>query len=115
MTDTLKKIDEQVKNHSIVLYMKGTPRFPQCGFSSKAVALLADCIQQANEQLSGHEFFSVDVLAEPAIRQTLPQYSQWPTFPQLFVKGELVGGCDIMTELHQQGELQRLVKEALSQ
>lgn len=99
--ETLELIDEQVSKNDIVLYMKGTPEEPRCGFSAKVVNLLADC---------GEEFAYVDVLDNPDIRQYLPAYSQWPTFPQLFVKQELVGGCDIVTDMHANGELQTLIK-----
>lgn len=91
------KIRQQVSENHIILYMKGTPEQPKCGFSAKAVELLKQC---------GHtQFASVDVLANPEIRQTLPAVFNWPTFPQLYVNGELVGGCDIMTELFEAGEL----------
>ena len=92
-----------VNGHPIVLFMKGTPQFPMCGFSARAVEVLRDC---------GAEFHAVNVLADPELRAHLPRYSNWPTFPQLFVNGELIGGCDITVELHQQGELQRMVIEA---
>ncbi len=99
MRTTEETIRQQIEEHAILLYMKGTPETPQCGFSAKAVALL----QQMNVT-----FASVDVLANPFIREKLPQVSDWPTFPQLFVRGELVGGSDIMSELARTGELQRL-------
>lgn len=98
--DTLSRIQQQIQDNPIILYMKGTPQFPQCGFSSRACQAL---------QAVGAEFAYVDVLANPDIRQTLPSHSNWPTFPQLFIKGELIGGCDIITELYQTGELQKLV------
>lgn len=103
--NTQDKIREQLANDKIVLYMKGTPQFPQCGFSAKAVQLLGAC---------GAKFSSYDVLSDPEIRQGLKEYSNWPTFPQLYVNGELVGGCDIITELFQKGELQQLVSRAMS-
>jgi monothiol glutaredoxin len=87
----------------IVLFMKGTPQFPMCGFSSRAVQALKDCRAQ---------FQHVNVLEDPEVRANLPRFSNWPTFPQLFVNGELIGGCDIVVELHTQGELQRIVSEA---
>ena len=86
--------------------MKGTPQFPQCGFSAKAAQLLSAC---------GARYDSYDVLSDPELRQGLKEHSNWPTFPQLYVNGELVGGCDIMTELYQKGELQKLVTEAIAQ
>lgn len=113
--DTLEKIKQQLTENKIVLYMKGTPTFPRCGFSAKAVAALIDAIRAAGEQFQGDEFFSVDVLENPDIRQTLPEYANWPTFPQLYIEGELVGGCDIVAMLHEQGELQRLVKQSLAE
>ncbi len=97
------KIRQQLSSDRIVLYMKGTPQFPQCGFSAKAVQMLGAC---------GAKFTSYDILSDPEMRQGLKEYSHWPTFPQLYVNGELVGGCDIMTELYQKGELQKLVTRA---
>ena len=101
--DVLERIREQVEGNPIVLYMKGTPQFPMCGFSARAAAALQDC---------GVPFSYVNVLADPEIFENLPRYADWPTFPQLYVKGELVGGCDITLELHASGELQKMVKEA---
>lgn len=97
------RIDDLVKANDVVLFMKGTPFFPQCGFSSTAVAIL--------ERLNV-AFESVDVLADMDIRQGIKEYSDWPTIPQLYVKGEFVGGSDIMMEMFQAGELQALVAEA---
>ncbi len=94
-------IDQQVKNHPVVLYMKGSPDFPQCGFSANAVKILRACGVQ--------DIFSVDVLQEPDIRQGIKSYANWPTIPQLYIKGEFVGGSDIMTELYQSGELQQML------
>ena len=94
-------IREQVTTHPVVLYMKGTPQFPQCGFSHAAVQMLSAC--------GADNFFSVNVLADPEIRQGIKDYSQWPTIPQLYVNGEFVGGCDIMREMYQAGELQQLL------
>ncbi|MHB8534294.1 MAG: Grx4 family monothiol glutaredoxin [Sulfuricaulis sp.] len=102
--NTQDKIRQQLASDKIVLYMKGTPQFPQCGFSAKTVQLLGAC---------GAKFSTYDVLADPEIRQGLKEYSNWPTFPQLYVNGELVGGCDIITELFQKGELQQLVTKAM--
>lgn len=100
-----EKIKEQIKENKILLYMKGSPYEPKCGFSAKTVQALIDC---------GAEFSYVDILDNQDIRQTLPSISDWPTFPQLFVRGELIGGCDIVTEMHEEGELQAIIKEAAS-
>jgi len=97
------RIAEIVQGNDVVLFMKGTPLFPQCGFSSKAVAIL--------EHL-GVEYASVDVLQDMEIRQGIKAYSDWPTIPQLYVKGEFVGGSDIMMEMYEAGELEELVSEA---
>ena len=102
MTDVRARIDEIVKNSDIVLFMKGTPLFPQCGFSSRAIAILDHL---------GVKFETVDVLQDPEIRQGIKDYSDWPTVPQLYVKGEFVGGSDIMMEMFEAGELQALVEE----
>lgn len=101
--DAQEKIRQQVGSSKIVLYMKGTPQAPQCGFSARAVQLLSTC---------GAKFSSYDVLSDPDIRQGIKQYSNWPTIPQLYINGEFVGGSDIMTELYQNGELQKLVAAA---
>ncbi|MDX2346207.1 MAG: Grx4 family monothiol glutaredoxin [Legionella sp.] len=101
--DTLDKIKQQIADNAILLYMKGTPKFPQCGFSSRAV----QCIDACDVQ-----FATVDVLANPDIRQTLPQYANWPTFPQLYVNGELIGGSDIIIDMHDQDELKSLLQAA---
>ncbi|RME34605.1 MAG: Grx4 family monothiol glutaredoxin [Gammaproteobacteria bacterium] len=101
--DTITRIKETVENNPVVLFMKGSPDFPQCGFSMRAAEALRAC---------GVDFEYVDVLAEPDVRAQLPAWSNWPTFPQLFVNGELIGGCDIILEMFQSGELQPLVKEA---
>ena len=94
-------IREQVTTHPVVLYMKGTPQFPQCGFSSSAVQML---------KASGVDsFFTVNVLADADIRQGIKDYANWPTIPQLYVKGEFVGGADIMREMYESGELQQLL------
>ncbi len=97
-----ERIDELVKNNDVVLFMKGTPLFPQCGFSSRAVAIL--------DHLNV-EYASVDVLQDMEIRQGIKDYSDWPTIPQLYIKGEFVGGSDIMMEMYEAGELQELVDE----
>lgn len=95
-------IREQISTHPVVLYMKGTPQFPQCGFSANAVNLLRAC--------GVKDFFSVNVLADPAIRQGIKEFSNWPTIPQLYVRGQFIGGSDIMTEMYQKGELQKLLE-----
>ena len=100
MSDPNQRIDEIVKSHDVVLFMKGTALFPQCGFSSRAVAILDHL---------GVAFETVDVLQDPEIRQGIKVYSDWPTIPQLYVKGEFVGGSDIMMEMFESGELQELV------
>ncbi len=101
--DTIERIKEQISENTILLYMKGSPKLPSCGFSSQASQALISC---------GEQFAYVDILQNPDIRSELPKYADWPTFPQLWVEGELVGGCDIILEMFQQGELQPLVKEA---
>lgn len=97
---TLDKIKKQITENPIILYMKGTPEQPQCGFSARAVRVLDQC---------GKPYASVDILANPDIRQLLPQYANWPTFPQLYIKGELIGGSDIILELFEKGELQPMI------
>jgi monothiol glutaredoxin len=94
-------IKQAIEANSIILFMKGTPDFPQCGFSSQASQALITC---------GAEFASVDVLAEPEVRANLHRYADWPTFPQLYVSGELIGGCDIVMEMHESGDLKTLVE-----
>ncbi len=100
--DVMDRIREQIKGNHIVLYMKGTPQFPQCGFSSHATQALQAC---------GAKFSYVNILEDPEIRQNLPRYANWPTFPQLYINGELIGGCDIIMELFQRGDLHKMVKE----
>ena len=100
--DTQQLIKEQVSGHPVVLYMKGTPQSPQCGFSANAVAMLNAC--------GVKDMYTVDVLADPEIRQGIKAYANWPTIPQLYVKGEFVGGSDIMMEMFESGELQELVE-----
>jgi monothiol glutaredoxin len=104
VVETIEKIKKQVSDNAIILYMKGSPKMPQCGFSARAVQCIDAC---------GVDFAYVDVLADPEIRQVLPQYADWPTFPQLYVKGELVGGSDIIAEMYQSGELEPLLQEAV--
>lgn len=99
-----ERIRAVVEQHPVVLFMKGTPQFPMCGFSSRA----ADALRRAG----GEDFHAVNVLEDPEIRAELPRYSNWPTFPQLFIQGELIGGCDIALELLASGELARMVAEA---
>jgi len=101
--DTIERIKEQISENTVLLYMKGSPKLPNCGFSSQASQALISC---------GEQFAYVDILQNPDIRAELPKYAEWPTFPQLWVEGEIVGGCDIILEMFQQGELQTLVKEA---
>jgi len=100
--DVRELIKQQVTGNPVVLYMKGTPQFPQCGFSANAVQILKAC--------GVAEPFTVNVLEEPEIRQGIKEYANWPTIPQLYVKGEFVGGSDIMREMYQSGELQKLLQ-----
>ena len=102
MTDIQDQIAQQIADHPILIYMKGSPDQPRCGFSAQASQALMAC---------GKPFAFIDILSNPEIRAQLPEYSEWPTFPQLFVQGELVGGCDIITEMYQSGELQTLINE----
>ena len=101
--ETLDKIKKQINENAVLLYMKGSPKLPSCGFSSQASQALMQC---------GHPFAYVDILLNEDIRKELPKYANWPTFPQLWVAGELVGGCDIILEMFQQGELQPLIVQA---
>ncbi len=103
MDDAIKqRIDQDVSSNDVVLYMKGTPVFPQCGFSATVVQVLSHL---------GVKFKGIDVLQDPGLRQGVKDYSDWPTVPQLYVKGEFVGGCDIVREMYQNGELQGLLEE----
>jgi len=102
MDEVLQLIDEQVKSNPIIIYMKGTPQFPQCGFSSRAAEALKAC---------GVKFTYVNVLTEPEIYANLSRYANWPTFPQIYVGGELIGGCDIVLEMHQKGELKPMLEK----
>lgn len=95
-------IESQIKDHAVLLYMKGTPQFPQCGFSARAVEVLTQI---------GRPFAFVNILENPEIRQTLPLIANWPTFPQLWINGELIGGSDIILQMYQSGELKPLVEE----
>lgn len=103
--DVLERIKEQVESNPVVIYMKGTPQLPQCGFSSRTAEALISL---------GVEFAYVNVLTDPEIFQNLPRYADWPTFPQVYVDGELIGGCDITLEMHQSGDLEKVVKEAVA-
>jgi monothiol glutaredoxin len=105
MSTTEEVIRDQIANNPVLLYMKGVPTMPQCGFSAKAVA----CLQE-----TGIPFAYVNILQAPQIREKLPSISQWPTFPQLFVKGELIGGSDIVDEIAQRGELKPLLESAVA-
>ncbi len=97
-----ERIKQDLSGNDVVLYMKGTPVFPQCGFSAAVVQVLTHV---------GVKFKGIDILSEPNLRQGLKEFSNWPTFPQLYVKGELVGGCDIVREMYENGELQQLLKD----
>jgi monothiol glutaredoxin len=103
MTAVIDTIKEQIESNTILLYMKGTPKFPQCGFSSQTVEAVKAC---------GERFAFVNILENPEIRAELPKFANWPTFPQLWVKGELIGGCDIVVEMAASGELETLIKDA---
>ena len=103
MSTTLENIQQQIGENTILLYMKGTPQLPQCGFSAQAVQAVMAC---------GERFAFVNILDNPDIRAELPTYANWPTFPQLWVNGELVGGCDIIVEMYESGELEKLIKDA---
>ncbi len=104
--DVIERIKSTVENNSIVIFMKGTPDFPQCGFSMRTAEALKAC---------NVDFTYVDILAEPEIRASLPKISNWPTFPQVFINGEFVGGCDITLEMFQKGELQELFNNVVNQ
>lgn len=97
-------IEQQVKSHPVVLYMKGTPQFPQCGFSATVAEILKRC--------GVTDYYSVNVLADEDIRQGIKEYANWPTIPQLYIKGEFVGGCDIAREMFQSGELATMLSDA---
>ncbi|MCZ6618804.1 MAG: Grx4 family monothiol glutaredoxin [Gammaproteobacteria bacterium] len=101
--EVVATIKEQIESNPILLYMKGSPQAPQCGFSAQTVQCLIGC---------GERFAYVDILTNPEIRATLPGIANWPTFPQLWVDGELIGGCDIITEMYESGELATLVKNS---
>ena len=97
-------IKQQIEENNVILYMKGTPQFPQCGFSAKAVSLLKAC--------GVEKFAGVNVLEDSDIRQGIKDFSNWPTIPQLYIKGQFIGGSDIMTEMYESGELQELIDQA---
>jgi monothiol glutaredoxin len=101
--DVIEKIKTQLSGSPVLLYMKGTPDFPQCGFSATAVRAL---------NAVGAKFESVNIFEEPEVREALKQYSNWPTYPQLYVNGELLGGCDIIVEMYNSGELKKVISEA---
>jgi len=103
MSDAQQRIDQLVKNNDIVLFMKGTASFPQCGFSGRAVQILKAC------GVDTRALATVNVLEDPAIREGIKEYSNWPTIPQLYVKGEFIGGSDIMMEMYESGELQQVI------
>ncbi len=100
--DIIETIKSQIESNPVLIYMKGSPNQPQCGFSARSSQALMAC---------GERFAYIDILANPDIRASLPGYANWPTFPQLWVKGELIGGCDIICEMADSGELQTLIKE----
>ena len=100
--EALESIKQQIAENPIMLYMKGSPQAPQCGFSAQTVQCMVAC---------GQRFAYVDILSNPEIRATMPSYAEWPTFPQLWVEGELVGGCDIITEMFESGELETLLTD----
>lgn len=104
MADTIEVIKQQLSENPVLLYMKGSPNQPMCGFSAQTVQSVMSC---------GRRFAYVDILQNPDIRAELPKYAQWPTFPQLWVNGELVGGNDIITDLFEKGELQTLIQDAV--
>ena len=102
--DVLERIKQQVDTHPVIIYMKGTPQLPQCGFSSRTIEALKSMEV---------EFAFVNVLSDPEIFRNLPRYADWPTFPQVYVDGELIGGCDITLEMHASGDLEKMVKKAI--
>ncbi|MEN8260375.1 MAG: Grx4 family monothiol glutaredoxin [Pseudomonadota bacterium] len=100
--NVFERIKQQVESNPVLLYMKGTPNFPQCGFSGRAVQVLQAC---------GATFAYVNIFEDPELRESLKEFSQWPTFPQLYVNGQFVGGCDIIMDLYEQGELEKMLKD----
>ncbi|GMQ96786.1 MAG: Grx4 family monothiol glutaredoxin [Gammaproteobacteria bacterium] len=103
--DVMERIDHQVRNNPVVIYMKGSPQFPSCGFSSRAAQALTE---------TGIEFAYVNILTDSEVFENLPRYANWPTFPQIYIDGELIGGCDITLELHAKGELKNMVEAAIN-
>ncbi|MBE9526330.1 MAG: Grx4 family monothiol glutaredoxin [Proteobacteria bacterium] len=101
--DIMDHIKQAIESNSVILFMKGSPEFPQCGFSARASQALIEC---------GAEFATIDVLAEPEVRANLHRYADWPTFPQLYISGELMGGCDIVMEMFENGDLKTAVEQA---
>jgi monothiol glutaredoxin len=99
----IARIEEQLKTNPVILYMKGTPDFPQCGFSGQTIQVLEAC---------NAKYASVNIFEDPELREALKEYSHWPTYPQLYINGELIGGCDIVTDLYQKGELATLLAKA---
>lgn len=102
--DTLERVKKQVSDNPVIVYMKGSPDMPRCGFSARTVQALNEC---------GVEYAYVDILEDEEIRRELPKFSNWPTFPQLYVKGELIGGCDITLDLFRSGQLKPMLEEAV--
>lgn len=103
MSEVIERIEHQIKSHPVVLFMKGTPDFPMCGFSSQVSQALKNC---------GVEFGYVNILEDQEVREELKTYSNWPTYPQLYINGELVGGCDITLQMYESGELKQMVEQA---
>ena len=103
--DVNERIKKQLESHPVLLYMKGTPDFPQCGFSAKTVGVL---------RAAGAKFAYINIFEDPEIREGLKRYSNWPTFPQLYVNGELIGGCDIAVELYESGELKQILESVVA-
>ena len=101
--DVIERIKDQLGSHPVVLYMKGSPDFPQCGFSSQAVQALKACNTQ---------FMYINIFEDQEVREALKEYSNWPTYPQLYIKGELIGGCDIIMDLYNKGELEGMLEKA---
>jgi len=101
--DVVERIKDQLGSHPIVLYMKGSPDFPQCGFSAQTVQAIKDC---------GVQFMYINIFEDLEVREALKEYSNWPTYPQLYVNGELIGGCDIIMDLHGKGELEEVLQKA---
>lgn len=102
--DTQEKIKEIVENNKVVIFMKGTPEAPQCGFSSQAIR----CLQGAGAPIT-----AVNVLSDPTVRQGIKEFTKWPTIPQIFINGKFIGGCDILTEMYERGELKNVIEDAL--